>query len=150
MIAMLRAFRLPSHTVMPSTRRVLQVFHWLVSDRVEYLETTPAGSRLQHIRIVAFMLLLLVGTSPFPYIVLVCSILLCYANLLAEHSQSAVTRMQVIDAAFLQLTVSKTLQRSASVHLLFAFEYVIQVCYPDCCCYVQAAGMHAAQSKGRR
>lgn len=36
--------------------------------------------------------------------------------------------MQVIDAAFLQLTVSKTLQRSASVHLLFAFEYVIQVC----------------------
>lgn len=38
----------------------LQVFHWLVSDRVEYLETTPAGSRLQHFRIVAFMILLLV------------------------------------------------------------------------------------------
>lgn len=27
---------------------------------------------------------------------------------------------------FLQFTISKTLERSASVHLLFAFEYVIQ------------------------
>lgn len=35
--------------------------------------------------------------------------------------------MQAVDAAFLQLTVGKTLQRSASAHLLFAFEYVIQV-----------------------
>ena len=33
---------------------------------------------------------------------------------------------QAIDLAFLQYTVGKTLQRSASVHLLFAFEYVIQ------------------------
>ena len=33
---------------------------------------------------------------------------------------------QAIDLAFLQYTVAKTLQRSASVHLLFAFEYVIQ------------------------
>ena len=33
---------------------------------------------------------------------------------------------QCIDSAFLQYTVGKTLQRSASVHLLFAFEYVIQ------------------------
>ena len=35
--------------------------------------------------------------------------------------------LQVIDASFLQYTVSKTLERSASVHLLFSFEYVIQV-----------------------
>ncbi len=35
-------------------------------------------------------------------------------------------RPQAIDLAFLQYTVAKTLQRSASVHLLFAFEYVIQ------------------------
>ena len=34
--------------------------------------------------------------------------------------------LQAIDLAFLQYTVAKTLQRSASVHLLFAFEYVIQ------------------------
>lgn len=33
---------------------------------------------------------------------------------------------QGIDAAFLQYTVSRTLAHSASVHLLFAFEYVIQ------------------------
>ena len=34
--------------------------------------------------------------------------------------------LQGIDAAFLQYTVSKTMAHSASVHLLFAFEYVIQ------------------------
>ncbi len=31
-----------------------------------------------------------------------------------------------MDSAFLQFTVAQTLQRTASVHLLFAFEYVIQ------------------------
>ncbi len=34
--------------------------------------------------------------------------------------------VQAIDMVCLQYTVGKTLQRSASVHLLFAFEYVIQ------------------------
>ena len=34
--------------------------------------------------------------------------------------------VQAIDSAFLQFTVAQTLQRTASVHLLFAFEYVIQ------------------------
>lgn len=34
--------------------------------------------------------------------------------------------LQAIDSAFLQYTISKTLKRSASVHLLFGFEYVIQ------------------------
>lgn len=31
-----------------------------------------------------------------------------------------------MDSAFLQYLISKTLAKSASVHLLFAFEYVIQ------------------------
>jgi len=35
-------------------------------------------------------------------------------------------RSQAVDSAFLQFTVAQTLQRTASVHLLFAFEYVIQ------------------------
>ena len=47
-------------------RRGPQVFHWLVSDRVEYLETTPAESRLQHFRIVMFMALLLVSAAAAP------------------------------------------------------------------------------------
>lgn len=34
--------------------------------------------------------------------------------------------VQGVDVLFLQFTISKTLERSASVHLLFAFEYVIQ------------------------
>ena len=34
--------------------------------------------------------------------------------------------VQGIDILFLQFTISKTLEHSASVHLLFAFEYVIQ------------------------
>ena len=39
----------------------VKVFHWLVQDRVEYIETTPSISRLQHIRVVSFMLTLLVS-----------------------------------------------------------------------------------------
>ena len=38
----------------------LQVFHWLVQDRVDYVETTPDVSRLAHARIVLFMGFLLV------------------------------------------------------------------------------------------
>ena len=34
--------------------------------------------------------------------------------------------MQAGDAAFLQYSLAKTMLRTASVHLLFAFEYVIQ------------------------
>lgn len=38
----------------------LKVFHWLVQDRVEYIEVTPHISRFTHIRITSFMALLLV------------------------------------------------------------------------------------------
>ena len=33
--------------------------------------------------------------------------------------------LQTVDSIFLQYLVGKTLEKSASVHLLFAFEYVI-------------------------
>lgn len=39
----------------------IKVYHWLLQDRVDYIETTPAVSRLHHVRIVAFMGVLLVG-----------------------------------------------------------------------------------------
>lgn len=35
---------------------------------------------------------------------------------------------QSVDSAFLQYLIGKTIAKSASVHLLFAFEYIIQVC----------------------
>jgi hypothetical protein len=38
----------------------VKIFHWLVQDRVDFIETTPNVSRLQHARIVAFTLVLLV------------------------------------------------------------------------------------------
>ena len=38
----------------------IKVFHWLVQDRVEFVETTPSVSAWAHIRIVAFMAWLLV------------------------------------------------------------------------------------------
>lgn len=38
----------------------VKVLHWLVQDRVDYIETTPTISRLHHLRIVSFMILLLV------------------------------------------------------------------------------------------
>ena len=42
----------------------VKVFHWLVQDRVDYIETSPNVSRLQHFRIIAFMTLLLVPSLP--------------------------------------------------------------------------------------
>ena len=38
----------------------IKVFHWLVQDRVDFIETTPAISRLSHVRVISFMFLLLV------------------------------------------------------------------------------------------
>lgn len=43
----------------------VKVFHWLVSDRVAYIETTPTVSRLSHLRIVSFMAILLVSSLLF-------------------------------------------------------------------------------------
>ena len=39
----------------------VKIFHWLVADRVDFIETTPNVTRLQHARIVAFTLVLLVS-----------------------------------------------------------------------------------------
>lgn len=38
----------------------IKVLHWLLQDRLEFLETTPHVSRRQHARIVAFLMFLLV------------------------------------------------------------------------------------------
>jgi E3 ubiquitin-protein ligase synoviolin len=38
----------------------VKVFHWLVQDRVDYIEVTPSVSRLAHTRIVSFLIVLLV------------------------------------------------------------------------------------------
>lgn len=40
------------------TLTFIKVFHWLVQDRVDYLETTPTVSRLHHLRITSFICLL--------------------------------------------------------------------------------------------
>lgn len=41
----------------------VKVLHWLVQDRVDFLEVTPSASRLQHVRIVLFMTALLVSAG---------------------------------------------------------------------------------------
>ena len=38
----------------------VKALHWLVQDRVDYVEVTPSVSRLQHLRLVSFMSALLV------------------------------------------------------------------------------------------
>ena len=48
----------------PQMLTFVKVFHWLVQDRVDYMETTPATSRLAHLRIVSFMALLVVRPPP--------------------------------------------------------------------------------------
>ena len=40
-------------------------------------------------------------------------------------SNNKLPSLQAVDSAFLKYLVSKTLEKSASVHLLFSFEYVI-------------------------
>lgn len=42
----------------------IKIFHWLVQDRVDYMETTPNVSRLSHVRVISFMLLMLVSNLP--------------------------------------------------------------------------------------
>jgi E3 ubiquitin-protein ligase synoviolin len=39
----------------------IKVFHWLVQDRVDFIETTPSVSRMNHLRIISFRFLLLMG-----------------------------------------------------------------------------------------
>ena len=41
----------------------IKIFHWLVQDRVDFIETTPNVTRLQHARIASFALVLLVGVG---------------------------------------------------------------------------------------
>ena len=98
----------------------IKVFHWLVQDRVDYLETTPTVSRLHHLRITSFICLLGVRLQA------ACFYSVHQSSLLPIAITHLNICLQLVDAMFLTFTVSKTLERSASVHLLFAFEYVIQ------------------------
>ena len=50
----------------------IKVGHWLVQDRVDYVEVTPSVSRLQHVRLVAFMSALLVRTLTHSYLCPMC------------------------------------------------------------------------------
>ncbi|GFH16816.1 RING-type domain-containing protein [Haematococcus lacustris] len=43
----------------------VKVLHWLVQNRVDYIEVTPTVSRLQHIRIISFMSVLLMIDAMF-------------------------------------------------------------------------------------
>ncbi|MCO5581340.1 hypothetical protein L7F22_035221 [Adiantum nelumboides] len=45
----------------------IKAFHWLAQKRVEFIETTPATSRLSHIRMVSFLMLLLLLDCAFLY-----------------------------------------------------------------------------------
>lgn len=45
----------------------IKAFHWLAQKRVEFIETTPATSRLSHLRMVSFLTLLLFVDYAFLY-----------------------------------------------------------------------------------
>jgi E3 ubiquitin-protein ligase synoviolin len=65
-----------SFVAMFATLTFVKVFHWLVQDRVDYIETTPSVSVTQHVKIVSFMGLLLVSvtclSAPIPASVRAC------------------------------------------------------------------------------
>ena len=110
----------------------LKVLHWLVQDRVDYVEVTPNLSRLQHVRIISLMVALLVRDAMRTQ----CRVLsryflfhrfLNFASMLSFTTSQLVAALQFIDSLFLQYTVQGTIQSGGqSVLLLFAFEYVIQ------------------------
>lgn len=70
----------------------IKILHWLVQDRVDFIETTPHVTRLQYVRIVAFLVLLV-----------------------------------LMDWVALHYSLGSTLTKGVSVHLLFAFEYAVQI-----------------------
>lgn len=70
----------------------VKIFHWLIQDRVDFIETTPNVTRLQHFRIVSFLAVLI-----------------------------------FIDWVALRFSLAATMAHGVSVHLLFAFEYSVQM-----------------------
>ena len=112
-----------SFVAMFATLTFVKVFHWLVQDRVDYVETTPSISVVQHLRILSFMCLLLVGPEgALPPNPLLHS---CDSGLKAKAPLPPLA-MQLVDNMFLQYTITETIKHGPSVLLLFAFEYVIQ------------------------
>lgn len=113
----------------------IKVFHWLVQDRVDYIETTPTVSRLSHARILIFMGILLVrelashSNGDLAHRASYVQAMHCCSHVACCHATAHLSRLvfpQSVDSAFLQYLIGKTLAKSASVHLLFAFEYIIQ------------------------
>ncbi|KAL4430055.1 hypothetical protein ABPG77_004425 [Micractinium sp. CCAP 211/92] len=74
----------------------VKIFHWLVQDRVDFIETTPNVSRLQHFRIVTFTLVLLAIDVAF------------------------------LKFSLHETLSSRSAHGGVSVFLLFAFEYTVQ------------------------
>ncbi|KAL4443990.1 hypothetical protein ABPG75_011727 [Micractinium tetrahymenae] len=74
----------------------VKIFHWLVQDRVDFIETTPNVSRLQHFRIVTFTLVLLAIDVAF------------------------------LKFSLHETLNPKSSHGGVSVFLLFAFEYTVQ------------------------
>ncbi|KAJ9508897.1 hypothetical protein QJQ45_028224 [Haematococcus lacustris] len=105
----------------------VKVLHWLVQNRVDYIEVTPTVSRLQHIRIISFMSVLLVGVvkgQTLPIRTLTAFYMLWVP---LKKSKACCVPLQMIDAMFLSYTVQATIAKGGhSVMLLFAFEYIIQ------------------------
>lgn len=50
----------PFFIIMFGTLMFVKILHWLVQDRVDYVEVTPNVSSLQHMRLIALMSTLLV------------------------------------------------------------------------------------------
>ncbi|KAJ9510901.1 hypothetical protein QJQ45_027686, partial [Haematococcus lacustris] len=105
----------------------VKVLHWLVQNRVDYIEVTPTVSRLQHIRIISFMSVLLVGVVEVQTLPIrtFTAFHMLWAPL--KKSKACCVPLQMIDAMFLSYTVQATIAKGGhSVMLLFAFEYIIQ------------------------
>ena len=84
----LESFSLLSQFVMLA---FMKIFHWLAQDRVDFIETAPNVTVMQHLRLGSMVVLLMVA-----------------------------------DLFMLHVALGKTFTYGVSVHLLFAFEYLMQ------------------------
>ncbi|WPT10646.1 ERAD-associated E3 ubiquitin-protein ligase HRD1B [Picochlorum sp. SENEW3] len=84
----LESFSLLSQFVMLA---FMKIFHWLAQDRVDFIETAPNVTVLQHLRLGSMIVFLMVA-----------------------------------DLFMLHVALGKTFTYGVSVHLLFAFEYLMQ------------------------
>lgn len=97
---------------------MVKVFHWLIQDRINYMQTEPAITYMQHIRTASFLTVLLVRFSGPA----------CEARLSCMLTHGLPKLLQVLDSFNIQTAASAAFGGDKGYMILFMFEYTILAC----------------------